>query len=343
MRRRKEIVEKFWAKVEKTDCCWNWIGAKNQGFGRFYLGSNVYVPAHFFAWELTHGIQLKRGMLERLCDNPACVKPEHYKLVGKKRKAEKSKAKPAPDAKPAEATTEASAGSVTSGADGQLAAFVFELAKSLKAKTIQDQRVAKALVEALRAQSVRLDEVKRELSALERSVAGLGPPAPASLPTDYGPVLGRIERGLARLAERPPEEVARPQEPAVSEAAPSGPDAAPFEVHLPSLLLQAFCQTLSIPVNMSDARDLQAVEEAFDLALEVCDGDQGRATQTFQSWLSWFANLGDRDGPDGLPPPRTPTMFLFMLRDPHSTRPSPAPTESHTGVTESPQTSEVGA
>lgn len=83
--------ERFWEKVEKTDGCWPFAGAKvyyNHRNGHRYGGYGVFgvrTPglrghrqrlAHRFAWELAHG-PVPRGLdvLHR-CDNPPCVKTE---------------------------------------------------------------------------------------------------------------------------------------------------------------------------------------------------------------------------------------------------------------------------
>jgi hypothetical protein len=79
-------TKRFWAKVEKTDYCWNWTGAKNsQGYGNFALSgcrsSPKTIPAHRFLFEQVNG-QIQKGLhLDHLCRNRLCVNPEHLEAV----------------------------------------------------------------------------------------------------------------------------------------------------------------------------------------------------------------------------------------------------------------------
>lgn len=73
----KELARRFWSKVEKTQTCWNWIGAKSQsGYGQFIVnGKNT--KAHRLSWTLNRG-EIPSGMCVcHKCDNPPCVRPTH--------------------------------------------------------------------------------------------------------------------------------------------------------------------------------------------------------------------------------------------------------------------------
>ena len=73
---------RFWSKVDKTDGCWNWMGAlKETGYGAFRLkGAKATVPSHRYAWEQTRGPIPKDKWLLHTCDNPRCVNPDHLYL-----------------------------------------------------------------------------------------------------------------------------------------------------------------------------------------------------------------------------------------------------------------------
>lgn len=78
-----EILERFLAKVNKLDSgCWEWIGAKWRGYGKFNLGHKIgTMQAHRFSYQqfkapLTSGL-----VLDHLCKNTACVNPDHLEEV----------------------------------------------------------------------------------------------------------------------------------------------------------------------------------------------------------------------------------------------------------------------
>jgi hypothetical protein len=74
-------VERFWAKVDKTELCWIWTGALIGGYGTFRLPSgNVY--AHRWAWEQVHGPIPEKMTIDHIrengCISKACVRVNNH-------------------------------------------------------------------------------------------------------------------------------------------------------------------------------------------------------------------------------------------------------------------------
>lgn len=79
--RRKDMAERFWAKVDKRgpDECWPWLAALHKGYGRIgYPGKfGGTADAHRYSYELANG-PIPDGLeVCHRCDVPACVNPAH--------------------------------------------------------------------------------------------------------------------------------------------------------------------------------------------------------------------------------------------------------------------------
>jgi hypothetical protein len=64
----------FWDKVNKSSGCWEWSGAKRDGYGVYRDGKKT-VGAHRYSYELEYGFIPR--LLRHKCDNPSCVRPDH--------------------------------------------------------------------------------------------------------------------------------------------------------------------------------------------------------------------------------------------------------------------------
>lgn len=73
-------LERFWAKVTKTEGCWEWTGARtSRGYGNVWQG-NRSTLAHRVSWTVHFGSIPEGKHVLHHCDNPPCVKPEHLFL-----------------------------------------------------------------------------------------------------------------------------------------------------------------------------------------------------------------------------------------------------------------------
>lgn len=82
--------ERFWAKVEKTDGCWNWTGmTSGDGYAMFYISNERgKTMAYRYSYEL-HVEPIKDGMvIDHICHNPLCVRPDHLRQVTHKQNLE---------------------------------------------------------------------------------------------------------------------------------------------------------------------------------------------------------------------------------------------------------------
>lgn len=78
----QSVSQRFWNKVEKQENgCWQWIGVQDSGgYGRFIVNGKPTM-AHRYSYEYHIG-PIPEGLIVRhyVCDNRACVNPDHLKV-----------------------------------------------------------------------------------------------------------------------------------------------------------------------------------------------------------------------------------------------------------------------
>lgn len=88
------LVDRFWAKVDKTEECWVWTAFRRNGYGRFTVDGRM-VNAHRFSFTLAGGVIPEGLVLDHLCRNRACVNPEHLEAVDTRTNTMRSPVAPA--------------------------------------------------------------------------------------------------------------------------------------------------------------------------------------------------------------------------------------------------------
>lgn len=82
--RTRDQTERFWEAVDKSGECWLWQKALlNTGYGYFRvtLPERKMIGAHRFSYELVNGPVPKGFVVDHICHEPRCVRPDHLRAV----------------------------------------------------------------------------------------------------------------------------------------------------------------------------------------------------------------------------------------------------------------------
>jgi hypothetical protein len=73
-------AQRFWEKVDVSGVCWEWTGARTNGYGYFKRVGTTR-RAHRIAYEHLVGPVPDGLVLDHLCRNRGCVNPDHLEPV----------------------------------------------------------------------------------------------------------------------------------------------------------------------------------------------------------------------------------------------------------------------
>lgn len=87
------IQSRLWRRVTKTDTCWIWQGfVTPKGYGLLSFvnqdGKPSSMQAHRVSYEEAFGPVAPGMVLDHICHNPACVRPDHLRQATTKQNAE---------------------------------------------------------------------------------------------------------------------------------------------------------------------------------------------------------------------------------------------------------------
>ena len=75
---------RFWARVEKTDTCWLWLGSRNdEGYGSLQV-DRMETKAHRYAYLLLVGPIPEGQVIDHTCLVKNCVNPNHLRPLTQK-------------------------------------------------------------------------------------------------------------------------------------------------------------------------------------------------------------------------------------------------------------------
>jgi hypothetical protein len=77
------VEDRFWRRVQKTDTCWLWLGARwgTGGYGVLRINRKG-IPIHRVSWFIHKGEWPDPDLtLDHLCMNKLCVNPDHLEQV----------------------------------------------------------------------------------------------------------------------------------------------------------------------------------------------------------------------------------------------------------------------
>lgn len=74
---KPNILDRFWAKVDRSGDCWEWTASRIGEYGQFGVHAGRVMTAHRFIDIAFNGDMNDGEYTLHKCDNPLCVRPSH--------------------------------------------------------------------------------------------------------------------------------------------------------------------------------------------------------------------------------------------------------------------------
>lgn len=86
--RRISDWDRFWSHVDKSGECWLWTATTTRlGYGNFSVGGRTKT-AHRVLYQWLHGSLTRDVVVDHICHNRSCVRPEHLRSCTRKQNIE---------------------------------------------------------------------------------------------------------------------------------------------------------------------------------------------------------------------------------------------------------------
>ena len=82
------LEERVARYTQKTETCWNWVGASRQtGYGALNISGRSEV-VHRLIFTMAYGAIPAGLVIDHMCRNPRCIRPDHLQAVSNKQNGE---------------------------------------------------------------------------------------------------------------------------------------------------------------------------------------------------------------------------------------------------------------